>query len=256
MATPAATRIRSVASAEWGYWTRRRAPLAPQPGLRRPSPKAPRPRCPAAAAYSILARTEVGSSSPPGGIEPNHLVTHCTFRMEDFALATVLRSATNPLTLAAALIIAAPAAQAVNFGDMFNPGRWFGNDDEYYYDEGPWGPYGPGPYGAPGYGPYGGYGYGPYGAPGYGAPAPGYGYGGPGYGAAPQTGPGQPAQPPQPSQSQSEDAKDQEIQALKRRIEELEARGGNAQGRPQPPQGPSSGEGWPSAPAFRPLDQY
>jgi hypothetical protein len=79
------------------------------------------------------------------------------------------------------LILAVPVAQAVNFGDMFNPGRWFGNNDDDWYDR-----YGRGPYG--GYGPYGGwggpYGYAPYGG-GWGAPY-GYGYGAPygyGYGA-------------------------------------------------------------------------
>jgi hypothetical protein len=67
----------------------------------------------------------------------------------------------------AALIFAAPA-QAMNFGDMMNPGKWMGgNDNDDYYD---------GPYGYPGYG------YGPYGYPGYGYGYPGYGYGYPGYG--------------------------------------------------------------------------
>jgi hypothetical protein len=142
---------------------------------------------------------------------------------------------------------------------MFNPGRWFGgDDDERYYDEGPYGPYGPygpGVYGAPGYGPYGAPGYG---APGYGVPgygAPGYGppmYGGqaPGYDAG-----GQDLAPPpsaSPSSSASERAKDQEIEALKRRIEQLESRGAA----PSPPSQGRGAEGWPSAPAFRPMDQY
>jgi len=81
-------------------------------------------------------------------------------------------------------------ASAFNFGDMMNPGRWFGGDrdrDRYYdydrywggygpygYRGGPWGGYGPwgggyGPWGG-GYGPWGG-GYGPWG--GYGGYGPG-----------------------------------------------------------------------------------
>ena len=81
-------------------------------------------------------------------------------------------------------------AQAFNMGDMFSPGEWFDNDDDYYdrYRGGPYGPYGyGGPYGGYGPygygGPYGGYGYGGY--PGYGG-HPGYG-GYPGYGGQPST---------------------------------------------------------------------
>jgi hypothetical protein len=48
----------------------------------------------------------------------------------------------------------------------------------------------------------------------------------------------------------SQDAKDQEIEALKRRIDQLESR------QSAPPPAPSAAEGWPSAPAFRPMDQY
>jgi hypothetical protein len=156
-------------------------------------------------------------------------------------VANNLRSVTSALALAAATL-AASTAHAVNFGDMFNPGRWFGGgDDDYYYEEGPWGPYGPGPYGygAPGYGPYG---------------APGYGYGGVPYGYAPGVAPGvapgyaAPAAPAAPAATS--DAKDQEIEALKRRIEQLETR------QSAPPPAPRSSEGWPSAPAFRPMDQY
>lgn len=148
-----------------------------------------------------------------------------------------------------------PPAQAINFGDMMNPGRWFGggkNRDRYgdYYDDyGPYGgPGGGGPYGAGpwGGGPYGGGPYGgPYGAPGYGAP--GYGapaLGAPGYMGAPMAAPA-PAAPAAPVQSGS--SSKGEIDALKRRIEELEA--GQ---RPAPP--PASD--WPSAPAFRPMNQY
>jgi hypothetical protein len=163
-----------------------------------------------------------------------------------------------------ALSALAPAAQAVSFGDMFNPGRWFGGgDDDYYYDEGPWGPYGGGPvgpYGAP-YG-YGAPGYAPYGAPGYGyPPAGGYAapYAAPGY-AAPV------APAPAPSAATSDSAKDQEIEALKRRIEQLERQGGSPAREGEggragygpgalPPAG-SGAESWPSAPAFRPMDQY
>jgi len=67
------------------------------------------------------------------------------------------------------------AAQAANFGDFMNPGKWFGgNDRDDYY----------GPYGYPGYGyGYPGYGYPGYGYPGYGYGYPGYGY--PGYGYPP-----------------------------------------------------------------------
>lgn len=180
-------------------------------------------------------------------------------RTEDSTLATLLHRPTKSLVLTATLIMAIPAAHAVGFGDMFNPGRWFGGDDDYY--DGPWGPYGYGPYGgAPGYGPYapyGGYGgYGAYGAPAYGAPTPGYGapgYGAPspdpyGYGTSGQSAGGQAAS------GQGDDAKDREIEALKRRIEQLEARGG---GPSQPQSGrraSGGGGGWPSAPAFRPLD--
>ena len=165
---------------------------------------------------------------------------------------------TVPLTAGLLTLLAlAPAAQATSFGDMFNPGRWFGgghnNDD--YYDEGPWGgPYGGGPWGGPYGGPYGGYGapgygYG-YGAPGYGYP-PAAGYGVPGYGA-----PAAPAVQAAPATSDS--AKDRELETLRRRIEQLESRQ-SAPGAPAAPatQGaPGGAESWPSAPAFRPMDQY
>ncbi len=156
------------------------------------------------------------------------------------------------LALSAALLLAAPTAQAVGFGDMFNPGRWFGgNDDGPYYGDpyGPYGPSGPGVYGAPGFGAYGGYD--PYWTPGYGAPS----YDGqvPGYGA-PGYAPPAPSASSRSAPSARERSKEAQIEALKRRIEQLESRGapGNA---PQPPQG-RSGDGWPAAPAFRPMDQY
>jgi hypothetical protein len=149
-----------------------------------------------------------------------------------------------------ALFAAVPAAQAFGFGDMFSPGRWFGgNNDDYYYEDGPYGPYGPGPYGygapyapygAPGYAPYsGGYGYPA--APGYAPPAAGY--------AAPSYAAPAPAAPAAGADS----AKDQEIEALKRRIEQLE---GQRSAPPAPSAPPAASGDWPSAPAFRPMDQY
>lgn len=140
-----------------------------------------------------------------------------------------------------------PPVQAFNFGDMMNPGRWMGgkNRDRYddYYDDygpygGPWGggPWGGGPYGG---GPYGG----PYGAPYGGYGTPGYGYGAPGYMGAPAAAPPAAAAP-----AQSGSSGKSEIDALKRRIEELES-----SQRTQPP-APTSD--WPSAPAFRPMNQY
>jgi hypothetical protein len=104
----------------------------------------------------------------------------------------VKKDAILPLTAAVTLglgaLAAVQAAQAAMF-DFMNPGEWFGNRHDRYYDHdyyrygyggpygwgGPWGGYGGGPYGWRG-GPWGG-GYGPYGwgggYPGYG----GYGYG-------------------------------------------------------------------------------
>ncbi|MGB5835352.1 MAG: hypothetical protein WBG92_25655 [Thiohalocapsa sp.] len=156
-------------------------------------------------------------------------------------MATNLRSINCALALAVTMA-AAPTIQAAGFGDMFNPGRWFGgNDDDYYYD-GPYGQYGYGPYGVPGYGPSGapGYGYG------YGAMPYGYGPGiAPGYGAPAAMAPMIAA----PAAATS-DAKDQEIEALKRRIDELEARQSGT------PPASSAGEGGPSVPAFRPMDKH
>jgi len=157
----------------------------------------------------------------------------------------------------AALMAAAPTLHAVGFGDMFNPGRWFGgNNDDYdndYYG-GPYGPYGAGPYGPPGYGAYG--------VPGYGVP--GYGYGAMPYGYAPGVAPNvapgvapgyaAPAAAAPAATAPAvggQDAKDQEIEALKRRIDQLESRQSAS-----PPSRSSGAEGWPSAPAFRPMDQY
>ena len=104
-------------------------------------------------------------------------------------------------------LLLASSAWAFDMGNMMNPSRWMGGnndryDDDYYYD-GPGYGYG----GGPGYG-YGGppgYGYG--GPPGYGG-APGYGYGGaPAYGA---TGSG---------------ANEQEIMRLQERLRQLEGGG-------------------------------
>jgi len=87
----------------------------------------------------------------------------------------VLTGAGAALSLAA-MLVSVPA-QAINFGDMMNPGKWMGgNNDDDYYD---------GPYGYPGYGYPGAYGY------------PGYGYGYPGYGYGPQPGYGPQGYAPQ-----------------------------------------------------------
>jgi len=90
------------------------------------------------------------------------------------------------------------AAYALDMGNMMNPSKWMGgNNDRYddYYDEPRYG------YGAPGYS---------YGAPGYGYGAPGY-YGGyPGYGVSPTV--------VVPGGGSS----DSEIQQLKDRIRQLE----------------------------------
>lgn len=146
-----------------------------------------------------------------------------------------------------------PPVQAFNFGDMMNPGRWMGGgknrdryDDDYYGDYGPYGgPWGGGPWGGGPYGggPWGGgpYGGGPYGGYGGGPWGPGYGYGAPGIGA-PMAAPAAPAAP-----AQSGSSSKSEIDALKRRIEELEA----SQKTSPPP-----AADWPSAPAFRPMNQY
>jgi hypothetical protein len=99
-----------------------------------------------------------------------------------------LTSLAAAVTVGLGALATTGVAHAVNFGDMFNPGRWFGGDhdrydDRYYggrYGYGPYGgwggPYGGwgGPYGYGG-GPWGGYGYGPYGG-GWGG-YPGYGQG-------------------------------------------------------------------------------
>jgi hypothetical protein len=85
----------------------------------------------------------------------------------------------------AALVTGMTTAHAFDFGDMMDPGEWFGDDDDWYergYYGGPYGPYGPYGWGGPyGYGPYGGGPYGgPYGPYGYGGPYGGWGGGYPG----------------------------------------------------------------------------
>ncbi|AHE97581.1 hypothetical protein [Thioalkalivibrio paradoxus] len=147
------------------------------------------------------------------------------------------------------MAVMAPA-QAINFGDMMSPGRWFsGQDRDYGYGD-PYGgpgygqpyaqPYGHQPYGQPGgYRPYGQPGlYQPYGQPGlpmegvspygYGTPPaglphdyrgmdPGFGY--PGLYGDPGMGlPGEYRDP------WADDAAQQRIRALEQRIEELERR--------------------------------
>jgi hypothetical protein len=137
-------------------------------------------------------------------------------------------------------LLGAGTGHAFNFGNMMNPSKWMGGNDDYDDNY-----YGPG-YGYRGYGP--GYGGGPYGAPpgyGYGAPgyAPGYGYGGvPAYGGAPayQAAPSVPAAAP-------DSGSDQEIERLKERIRVLE----NSTNQAPPAQAPS----WDSHPAYRPVDE-
>lgn len=92
-----------------------------------------------------------------------------------------LVSLTAAVTVGLGALATTGPAQAFNFGDVMNPGRWFGGDrdrDRYYDGDRYYGGYGPygyrgGPWGG-GYGPWGG-GYGPYG--GWGGGYPGYGPG-------------------------------------------------------------------------------
>ena len=135
-------------------------------------------------------------------------------------------------TLVAVALLAAGPAAGFDFGNMMNPGDWFGGDDDYYDDY--YGGPGPGrggyppPYGGPGYGGpgFGGPAYGApgFGGPGYGAPGlagpgpGGAGFGAPGYGA-PGAGYGAPAVTPPETGSATDSL---EIERLKRRIRELE----------------------------------
>jgi hypothetical protein len=183
------------------------------------------------------------------------------------AASTKLLIALGALGVVGATTVYAPIAQAFNFGDMMNPGRWMGGGrDDDWDDYGP-GPYGGGPYGGGPWGPgYGGPG-GPYGPGAYGPGPYGAGpYGAPGYGGAPAAAPAAPA----PKESTSSNTKSAEIEALKRRIDELEARQGASTpppasdwAAPAPPpasdwSAPSSPptSDWGSAPAFRPMDRY
>lgn len=110
-------------------------------------------------------------------------------------------------SVAAFSLLLVNTAYAFNFGNMMNPSKWMGgnNDNDYYDDY----------YGGPGYGGpgYGGYGYPGYGGYGY-APSGGYGY--PGYGAPGYAAPAYSA-PASTGGSQSE-----EIKQLKARIRKLE----------------------------------
>ena len=189
-----------------------------------------------------------------------------SFRKPRIALLLAAASAT--------LLLQAPAALAINFGDMMSPGRWMGgnNDDDDYYDYRGYGPNVPPPgvYGAPPYAaPYGAYGPTPYGGA-YGAP-----YGAPpawAPSAAPAPAPSPVTTPPPAARAAppAPNAKSNEIEALKRRIEELEGRKAPppAYAPPPPPPGadrgakpsPATGMGGPSVPAasaptFRPMDK-
>ncbi len=157
------------------------------------------------------------------------------------------------------LLMQAPAALAINFGDMMSPGRWMGGNNDYDddYDNRGYGPYGPPP---------GAYGFPPYGAPyggAYGAP-----YGAPPAWVQPVPAPSQVTAPPAAAPAKS-NAKSNEIDALKRRIEELEARTAPPPAYAPPPPAadrgakpsPATGLSNPSAPApsapnFRPMDKY
>ncbi|MEN8174319.1 MAG: hypothetical protein ABFS23_01060 [Pseudomonadota bacterium] len=145
-------------------------------------------------------------------------------------------------TLAVVMMLPAPATQAMNFGNMMNPSKWFGSGgddrDDAPYGYGDYGPYGGAPYGGAPYGgaPYGGapygadpYGYGgqPYG--GYGAP-PAYGADPNAYGAAPQGyapapyGQGYPgaAMVPPQAPGTADPAAQQRILELEQRVRQLE----------------------------------
>jgi hypothetical protein len=152
-----------------------------------------------------------------------------------------------PAALLGAML--SPPAAAFNFGNMMNPGDWFGGNDrdrdDYYYDD----YYGPpgGGYGYPGaYQGYPGYSYdglGGYGAPGYAAPgyaapgyaAPGYAapaYAAPGYAAPAAVAPAPvysapAASTPAPAATSPAviDADTAEIERLKARVRELEQAG-------------------------------
>lgn len=160
-------------------------------------------------------------------------------------MKNTLRLSTGALAIGMALATFsyAPQSLAFNMGNMMNPSKWMGgNNNDRDYDRPPpgYGGYsGPGgaPYGygqAPGYG-YGSqpaYGYGnpPAGQPYYGTPPAGgqapYGYGGQ-PGMAPEY--AQPVPPPA-MQPQGESADKQRIRELEERIRQLESQ----QYQPQP----------------------
>ena len=159
--------------------------------------------------------------------------------------------------LAGTLLSYSPASNAFDFGNMMNPSKWMGGDNDRY-DDGPYGgPWGGGPYGG---GPWGGYGPGPYGPPGP--------YGAPGYRAAPPQAPAAPAASTAKTPSPPSASRD-EVDALKKRIEELEAqqqspapaaRAPSDWSSTPPPSGDwgntSPEKDWGAAPAFRPMGKY
>ena len=128
------------------------------------------------------------------------------------------------IMVAVSLLLASPAG-AFDMGNMMNPSKWMGGNNDRYDDYDDYGDYGGGPGygfpgGPPGYGYGGGPGYGYGGGPGYG-PGPGYGYGGgyggvPGYGAAPGYGGTSPYAAPGAASNEAE------ITRLKERIRQLE----------------------------------
>lgn len=128
------------------------------------------------------------------------------------------------LVLIAVGMAMASGAQAFNFGNMMNPGRWFGGDNDRrndnYYGAPAYGYGYPGGYTVPGYGAPG------YVAPGYAAPgyaAPAYGYGAPAYTAPAARTPAAPAAASKPAAVVSSD--EAEIARLKERIRALETAG-------------------------------
>ena len=136
------------------------------------------------------------------------------------------------LAAVALCMVLAPQAQAVNFGDMMSPGKWFGGGNNR--DDGPYVPppgYGAGApygYGAPPYGaPAGGSGAAPYGMPpggGYGqqVPPPADGQQVPPSAYGQQVPPPVYGQPPAAAPAQADDS-EARIKALEQRIQELEA---------------------------------
>ena len=128
--------------------------------------------------------TKRASAASPGIAAPD------TTTVDEVSMnSRLLGSIGAVAALSAAGLVAVPA-QAANFGDMMNPGKWFGGNRDYDRDYYRYPGYG---YGYPGYG-YGYPGYG-YGYPGYGYGNPGYGYGYPGQGAGNSN---QPAPAPTP----------------------------------------------------------